>query len=336
MTKHKNFALIGAAGYIAPKHMQAIAETGNDLIVAVDKHDSVGVIDSYFPNASFFTEFERFDRFLEKQRRAEDGQPVDFVSVCSPNYLHDAHVRLALRVNAHAICEKPLVINPWNLDQLRSIEDETQKRVFTVLQLRLHPAIQELRKQVQASDKKFDVCLTYVTRRGKWYNHSWKGNKEKSGGLAMNIGVHFFDFLLWIFGPVQRSLVHLEDPSRTAGAIELEKANVSWFLSIDSDDLPVDIGKNGGYAFRSITVDGEEMDLSAGFTGLHTKVYADILGGGGYGIEDAKPAVDLIYQIRNSQAVSVRGEAHPLLRQAGRSSFGPFATAPTRSPSLVN
>lgn len=317
----KNFAIIGAAGFIAPKHMKAIKETGNVLVAAIDKHDSVGVIDSYFPDASFFTEPERFDRHLEKLRRKGDGSAVDFVSVCSPNYLHDAHCRLAMRVGAHAICEKPLVVNPWNIDQLRELQEEYQRRVYSVLQLRLHPAVKQLKESAAASSEKADVCLTYVTRRGRWYHHSWKGDAEKSGGVAMNIGVHFFDFLLWVYGGVQRVQLHLDQPSRMSGVLELEKARVRWFLSVDEADLPAAVLAKGGYAFRSITTDGEELDLSAGFTDLHTEVYRDVLSGGGFGIDDAQPAIDLVYQLRNTLTVTPRDLAHPYLK--------------TQSPDLV-
>lgn len=304
------FALVGASGFIAPKHMKAIRDTGNDLVAALDKHDSVGVIDSYAPDANFFTEFERFDRFLEKQRRQPNGKPIDYLSICSPNYLHDAHCRLALRLGANAICEKPLVINPWNLDQLREIEQESEKRIYSVLQLRLHPAIEQLRSMVEQSDETHDVELTYVTRRGRWYHQSWKGDQERSGGLAMNIGVHFFDFLLWIFGGVRRSHLHLSRSDKMSGVLELEKARVRWFLSVDHQDLPRDVKANGGHAYRAIRVDGQEIDLSAGFTDLHTEVYRDILAGRGFGIEEAQNAIELIYQIRTSTTVSANGMAH--------------------------
>lgn len=311
----KNFALIGVAGFIAPKHLKAIKETGNHLIAAVDKHDSVGIMDSHFPDASFFTEIERFDRFLEKQRRDPVGNPVDYVGICTPNYLHDSHCRLALRVGSHAICEKPLVINPWNLDQLRDLEQDYGKRVYSVLQLRLHPDLIRLKKEIEesTSGSRREICLTYVTRRGKWYHHSWKGDVERSGGVAMNIGVHFFDFLSWIYGRPQRSFLHLNQPARMSGVLELEKARVRWFLSVDASDLPEEVRAKGGHAFRSITVDGEEIDLSTGFTDLHTEVYKDILNGGGFSIEESQPAIELVYQIRTSTVVSYNGSAHPYL-----------------------
>ena len=316
----KNFALVGAAGYIAPKHLKAIQDTGNRLVVACDKHDSVGIMDSYFPEASFFTEYERFDRFLEKQRHETDGQPIDYLSVCSPNYLHDAHCRLALRVGADAICEKPLVINPWNLDQLIDLEQQHGKRVFNVLQLRLHESVLRLKDEFasRSSGPKAEICLTYVTRRGKWYRHSWKGDVARLGGLPLNIGVHFFDFLGWIFGPLENSQLHLAQDSRYAGVLELEKARVKWFLSIDENDLPKHVVENGGYAYRSITCGGEEIDLSHGFTDLHTRVYQGILDGQGYGIEDARQAIEIVYEIRNSQTVSPDRDAHPIL--VGRNS----------------
>lgn len=320
----RTFALIGIAGFIAPKHLKAIRDTGNSLAAAMDPHDSVGILDSYFPDARFFTEIERFDRFLEKQRRQPDARPVEFISVCTPNYLHDAHVRLALRVGAHAVCEKPLVINPWNLEQLAELEQEYQRRIYTVLQLRLHPAVQALKKQLEAqsSPTRHEICLTYITRRGAWYHHSWKGSEEKSGGLVMNIGIHFFDLLLWLFGPADRSLVHQSTPSRVSGYLELQRARVRWLLSVDVNDLPADVRARGGYAHRSITIDGQELDLSAGFTDLHTEVYRDILAGRGFGIADCRPAIDLVYQVRYSRPAPANGLAHPLLSREQRAKSG--------------
>ena len=309
----RRFALIGAAGYVAPKHLQAIRETGQTLVAAVDRHDSVGILDRYFPDARFFTEVERFDRYLEKCRR-DPERKIDAVSVCSPNYLHDAHIRLALRVQADAICEKPLVINPWNLDQLAELEAESGRRVYTVLQLRLHPSLQALRERVLASGGRHEVELTYVTRRGAWYHTSWKGDESRSGGVAMNIGVHFFDLLHWIFGPAQRTLLHAAGPSRMGGRLELERAGVSWFLSVDADDLPGEVRTQGGFAFRRIVVDGEEIDLSAGFTDLHTAVYRQILDGGGTGIAEARPAIETVYHLRQSRPSSIGPDAHPFLR----------------------
>ncbi len=314
----KDFALVGVAGFVAPKHLKAIRETGNNLVAAMDPHDSVGILDSFFPDAQFFTEIERFDRFLEKRRRAKDSKPVEFLTICTPNYLHDAHVRLALRVQAHAICEKPLVINPWNLDQLRELELEYQRRIYTVLQLRLHPTVLALKKMLdaEANPAKHEVCLTYITRRGAWYQRSWKGSEESSGGLTMNIGIHFFDLLLWLFGPAARTMVHQATPSRVAGYLEMQRARARWFLSVNVNDLPADVRNKGGYAYRSITIDGQELDLSAGFTDLHTEVYRDILAGGGFGIDDSRPAIELVHNIRFSREVPGNGFCHPFLNRA--------------------
>ncbi|MCG8650426.1 MAG: Gfo/Idh/MocA family oxidoreductase [Pirellulales bacterium] len=311
----KYFGLVGVAGYIAPKHLKAIKDTGNELVAALDPHDSVGILDSYFPQSRFFTEVERFDRYLEKRRRDPEQPALNYLSVCSPNYLHDAHVRLALRSGAHAICEKPLVINPWNLDQLEEIENESQARIYTVLQLRLHPNVIRLKDELQAEvDRpRHDVCLTYVTRRGQWYDHSWKGNEQKSGGLATNIGIHFFDLLLNLFGSVQRQSVNLSLRNRIAGVLEMDRARVRWFLSVDENDLPADVRSEGKFAYRSITVDGQSLDLSAGFTDLHTEVYRDILAGGGYGIAEARPAIDVVYQIRQLRESPVSSMSHPFL-----------------------
>jgi len=309
----KNFALIGAAGYIAPRHMQAIRETGNDLIAAVDPHDSVGQIDQYFPHARFFTEIERFDRYLEKCRRGPESKHVDYVSICSPNYLHDAHVRLALRVRAHAICEKPMVLTPWNLDALEELEAEYGRKVHAVLQLRNVPAVRALRKKVADIREKADICLTYITRRGAWYDVSWKGQQEKSGGVAMNIGIHFFDLLMWLFGSPESSELHLREPNKMSGYVELERARVRWFLSTDAADLPVDCVQAGKYAFRSMSVDGEELELSNGFTDLHTEVYRQVLEGQGYGISDARPAIELVHQLNKIDTVSPTVN-HPSLK----------------------
>ena len=309
-----NFGLIGAAGYIAPRHMEAVRATNNQLVAAVDPHDSVGILDSYFPDCAFFTEIERFDRHIERLRRRGDEQRVHYMSVCSPNYLHDAHVRLALRVKAHAICEKPLAANPWGLDGLREVEAETGCRVFTVLQLRVHPALVALRERIRAeATTKRDVVLTYVTKRGKWYHYSWKGDVGKSGGVTLNIGVHFFDLLMWLFGPAVDSEVHILDREKAAGALELESARVRWFLSVDGDDLPAECHETGQRAFRSITVDGEELEFSNVFKDLHTSVYEDILAGGGFGIEDARPAIELTHEIRESELITPRIGAHPFL-----------------------
>ncbi len=312
----KQFALIGAAGYIAPRHMQAISQTGNKLVAALDKCDSVGIIDSYFPDADFFTEFERFDRHIEKLKR-RNADRIDYVSICSPNYLHDAHIRFALRVGAHAICEKPLVLNPWNVDALETIESETGGRVYNILQLRLHPAIKDLKAHVNAcrTDEKFDIDLTYISPRGKWYLYSWKGQPNQSGGIATNIGIHFFDMLIWIFGPVVQNTVHVSGPRRAAGFLELEKARVRWFLSIDHDDLR---GKAKGYTtYRSVTVNGQQIDFSNGFTDLHVQSYQQILTGNGFGLSTARPAIDLVYDIRNADPVGIKGDFHPRVKPSG-------------------
>ncbi len=294
----KRFALIGAAGYIAPRHMKAIKETGNVLVASLDKHDNVGVLDSYFPSGDFFTEFERFDRHLDKLRRQKQG--VDYVSICSPNYLHDSHIRFALRQQADAICEKPLVLNPWNVDALSEIEKETGKKVFTILQLRLHPAIIELRNKILngPADKIYDVDLTYITSRGNWYHVSWKGDDSKSGGVATNIGVHFFDMLLWIFGPVKKVSVKELTDDTASGFLELQRARVNWLLSIDAQRLPDVVKQTGKRTFRSLTMEGNEIEFSDGFNDLHTASYRDILSGKGFGLKDAKPSIELIHQIR--------------------------------------
>ncbi len=311
----KNFAITGVAGYIAPRHLQAIKETNNNLIAAVDPHDSVGILDRYFPNVSFFTEFERFDRHLEKLRRKSEDKHVHYLTICSPNNLHDAHIRLALRIGADAICEKPLVLNPWNLDALQELENETGKRVYTILQLRVHPSLIELKKKISSmkNEKKHEVDLTYITSRGVWYDFSWKGIVEKSGGIATNIGVHFFDMLIWLFGDVQSNEVYLLDKKRASGFIELQNANVKWFLSIDKNDLPKDENNNGKPTYRSITVDGEEIKFSEGFTDLHTRVYEETLDGNGFGIEDARPSIKLVHEIRQKKITENKDNFHPYL-----------------------
>lgn len=315
----KNFALIGAAGYIAPRHMRAIRDTDNRLIAALDPSDSVGVLDSFSQDISFFTEFERFDRHVEKLRRLGDSRRLHYVSICSPNYLHDAHIRFALRIGADAICEKPLVLNPWNLDALAEFEQEAGCRIYNVLQLRVHPSILELRKKIADAkrEEKHTVDLAYITSRGRWYFTSWKGDANKSGGLASNIGVHFFDMLTWIFGSCLSTEVYVSDDRRMAGFLELEKANVRWVLSVDRRDLPQQVADAGRPTFRSIEVDGEEIEFSDGFGDLHTLVYRDVLSGGGFGLEDTREAIDLVHDLRN--AVTVRagsGKLHPLLRDA--------------------
>ena len=309
-----NFALIGAAGYIAPRHMKAIKETGNDLIAALDPFDSVGIIDRFFPNADFFIEPERFDRHLDKLRRSID-QKVDFVSICSPNYLHDAHIRLSLRNDAHAICEKPLLLNPWNLKGLEEIENETGKRIYNILQLRRHPTIMKLKEKFDAlpDNQVHDIQLTYITSRGKWYFYSWKGDIKKSGGVVTNIGIHFFDMLSWIFGKVQSSTVHLSQENKAAGLLHLKKANVSWYLSLDKNDLPKKAIENNQPTFRSISIDNEEIEFSGGFTDLHTASYQEILNGNGYGIHDASNSIEIAHMIRNQIPVGKKGDYHPFL-----------------------
>jgi UDP-N-acetyl-2-amino-2-deoxyglucuronate dehydrogenase len=305
----QDFALIGAAGFVGVRHMRAIAETGNRLVAALDPNDSVGVLDSHFPDAHFFVEFERFDRHIDKLRRK--GEPVSFVSVCSPNYLHDSHIRFGLRSGADVICEKPLVLNPWNLDALQDIERESGKRVYNVLQLRLHPAIQAL-KERYASGAGHEVDLAYITSRGRWYHVSWKGDAQKSGGIATNIGVHFFDMLQWVFGRVLECTVHLADLETAAGYLELERARVRWFLSIDANTLPAQVHAKGQRTFRSITVDGEAVEFSDGFTDLHTASYRDVLTGGGFGLDQARAAIELVHRIRHAPRVAEPERTHPL------------------------
>ncbi|MBK8827124.1 MAG: Gfo/Idh/MocA family oxidoreductase [Saprospiraceae bacterium] len=310
----KHFTLIGAAGYIAPRHMQAIRDTQNDLVAAMDTNDSVGIIDSYFPNAAFFTEFERFDRHLEKLKRA--GKKVDYVSICSPNYLHDAHIRFGLRYGADVICEKPIVLNPWNIDALEELEKETGNHVYNILQLRLHPSIIALKEKVNAApkDKIFEFDLTYITSRGTWYYTSWKGNTEKSGGIATNIGVHFYDMLQWVFGPVKENIVHIHTHDRAAGYFEFEKAKVRWFLSINAETLPEDVRAKGKRTYRSINIEGEELEFSDGFTDLHTLSYRDILNGGGFRIGEARAAIEIVHNIRTSTPIGLEGDYHPFCK----------------------
>lgn len=310
----QNFALIGAAGFIAPRHMKAIKDTGNKLIAAVDPNDCVGIIDSYFPDANFFVETERFDRHLDKLRRKGENK-VDYVSICSPNYLHDAHIRLALRNGAHAICEKPLVLNPWNVDALQEIEVETGKKINVILQFRYHPIILELRKKIDngPKDKIYDIDLTYITSRGKWYYISWKGDVEKSGGVATNIGIHFFDMLSLVFGATKESRVHYSDRYSAAGFLQLERARVRWFMSLDYNTLPDDVRASGQRTYRSILIEGEEMEFSGGFTELHTESYTKILAGDGFGVDDARQSINTVYEIRNAAPVGKKGDYHPFL-----------------------
>jgi UDP-N-acetyl-2-amino-2-deoxyglucuronate dehydrogenase len=319
MTSFKKFGLIGAAGFVAPRHMRAIADTGNELVAALDPNDSVGIIDSYFPEAAFFVEFERFDRHAEKLIRKGEG--LDYVSICSPNYLHDAHIRFALRIGADAVCEKPLVLNPWNLDALDEIEQRQGGRVWNILQLRLHLDIVALKQRIEAEsaanpDKCYDIDLTYLTSRGRWYFISWKGNIEKSGGIATNIGVHFFDMLTWIFGPVKENTVHLHRNDAEAGFLELAHARVRWFLSVNPGFLPKEAKEKGQRTFRSIAVEGREIEFSGGFTDLHTRSYEEILAGRGFGLQEARASIEIVHHIRNAAAKQSAGEMHPLCEQA--------------------
>jgi UDP-N-acetyl-2-amino-2-deoxyglucuronate dehydrogenase len=314
----KNFGLIGVAGYIAVRHLRAIKDTGNNLLASLDKFDCVGILDSYFPGSDFFVEFERFDRHFEKLKRT--GTKIDYVSICSPNYLHDSHIRFALRHQADAICEKPIVLNPWNIDALQEIEKETGRRVYTILQLRLHPSILELREKIKngPQNKIHDIDLTYVTSRGNWYNISWKGDVQKSGGVATNIGVHFFDMLEWIFGNPQKNIVHLSEKNRAAGYLELERAKIRWFLSLDINDIPAPARESGKRTYRSVTVDGEEFEFSEGFTELHTMTYREILAGRGYGLEDSRASIETVYKIRNEATTPLTGDYHPFLKNPGK------------------
>ncbi|MFW5657907.1 MAG: Gfo/Idh/MocA family oxidoreductase [Bacteroidota bacterium] len=309
-----NFSLIGVGGFIAIRHLRAIKDTGNNLVAALDKNDSVGIIDSYFPNADFFVEFERFDRHIDKLKR--QGTKVDYTSICSPNYLHDSHIRFALRSQSDAICEKPLVLNPWNIDALKTIEEETGKRVFNILQLRLHPSIVALKDKIEngPKDKIYDIDLTYITSRGHWYMISWKGDVHKSGGIATNIGVHFYDMLHWIFGDAKQNIVHISERNKAGGYLELEKARVRWFLSIDYNDLPEKIRKSNQSTYRSILVDNEEIEFSTGFTDLHTLSYQKILEGKAFGLEEARKSIQTVYTIRNSNPAGMKGDYHPILK----------------------
>jgi len=311
----KQFALIGAAGYIAPRHLRAIKETDNNLVAALDKFDSVGIMDSYFPNTDFFVEFERFDRHIEKLKR-DKGLKVDYVSICTPNYLHDAHIRFALRSGANAICEKPLVLNPWNIDALEAIEKETEKKVNTILQLRLHKSIIALKQKIDKGpkDKVYDVDLTYLTSRGHWYYTAWKSDLPKSGGIATNIGIHFFDMLAWVFGKLQKNIVHLHTHDRAAGYLEFKQAKVRWFLSINEDLLPKNAKQKKQRTYRSITVDGAAIEFSDGFFDLHTKSYQNIIAGNGFGLADAKASVQLTHDIRNATQAPLQGDYHPLAK----------------------
>jgi UDP-N-acetyl-2-amino-2-deoxyglucuronate dehydrogenase len=309
----KNFGIIGVAGYIAVRHLHAIKETGNNLLASLDKFDSVGRIDSYFPDSDFFVEFERFDRHFDKLKRT--GTKIDYVSICSPNYLHDSHIRFALRHQAEAICEKPIVLNPWNIDALQEIENETGHKIYTVLQLRLHPKILELREKIRngPKGKVYDIDMTYVTSRGNWYSISWKGDIQKSGGVATNIGIHFFDMLSWIFGDTSKNIVHISETNKAAGYLELENARVRWFLSLDYKDIPLSFKKSGKRTYRSVTVNGEEIEFSEGFADLHTLTYQEILAGRGFGLKEARQSVETAYNIRNSKPIGLQGDYHPIL-----------------------
>lgn len=310
----KNFAIIGVGGFIAPRHLKAIKETGNTLLAAVDKNDSVGILDSFFPDAAFFIEFERFDRHVEKLKRR--GQKIDFFVICSPNYLHDAHIRFALRYGAEVICEKPLVLNPWNISTLSDIEIEMHKKINTILQLRLHPEILDLKKRIESDENnKYEVELTYITSRGNWYYTSWKGDESKSGGIATNIGIHFFDMLIWIFGKVESSIVNLHTFDRAAGVLHLQNARVKWFLSINEDSLPSDVKQNGLKTYRIIKVNEKIQEFSEGFTDLHTKSYNYILEGKGFGLNDSLPSIQLTHDIRNANPIGLIGEYHPMCEQ---------------------
>jgi UDP-N-acetyl-2-amino-2-deoxyglucuronate dehydrogenase len=310
----KNFGIIGVAGYIAVRHLKAIKETGNNLLASLDRFDSVGRIDNYFPESDFFVEFERFDRHFDKLKRT--GTKIDYVSICSPNYLHDSHIRFALRHQAEAICEKPIVLNPWNVEALQEIENETGRKIYTILQLRLHPKLIELHEKIRKGPKGkiYDVDLSYITSRGNWYSISWKGDIQKSGGVATNIGIHFFDMLSWIFGDAKNNIVHLSESNKAAGYLELEKARVRWFLSLDSNDIPVLLKEAGKRTFRSIIVDGEEIEFSEGFADLHTLSYKEILAGRGFGLKEARQSVETAYIIRNAKPVGLQGDYHPILK----------------------
>ncbi len=314
-SENNNFALIGVGGYIAVRHLKAIKETGNNLVASLDPCDSVGIIDYYYPDSDFFVEFERFDRHIDKLRRI--GTQVDFVSICSPNYLHDSHIRFALRSGANAICEKPIVLNPWNIDALSEIEQESRNSIFTILQLRLHPSIIALHKSIQQSPgkKKHDIDLTYITSRGHWYHISWKGDIQKSGGIATNIGVHFFDMLIWIFGKPQKNVVHILERDKAAGYLELENARIRWFLSIDYTDIPDEVKKRGLRTYRSILINHKEIEFSDGFTDLHTRTYQEILNGKGFGLKESKTSIETVYDIRNARAIGLKGEYHELCKK---------------------
>ncbi len=310
----KKFAILGVGGFVAPRHLKAIHDTGNDLLSAYDRSDSVGIIDSYFPKASFFTEFELFDR--HNTRLKDNGIQIDYVSVCTPNYLHDSHTRYGLRLGADVICEKPMVINPWNIDALETVENRTDHKVYTILQLRLHESVKALRRKVQEGpkDKIYDVDLTYITPRGNWYYTSWKGDEHKSGGIPTNIGIHFYDMLIWVFGAVKTNIVHVLSHDRAAGYLELEHARVRYFLSINADHMPREAVEAGKSSYRTIFVDGEEFEFSNGFTELHTKSYEEILAGRGFRMSESRPSIELVYDIRHAPQVGLVGDYHPMAK----------------------
>jgi UDP-N-acetyl-2-amino-2-deoxyglucuronate dehydrogenase len=316
----KNFALLGLGGYVAPRHLKAIKETENNLSVTLDKYDSVGIIDSYFPAADFFTEPERFERHIYKVQHDQNKPPIDFFSICTPNYLHDAHIRMALRNNAHAICEKPLVLNPWNVDILAKLEKETDKKIYTILQLRHHPAVVKLKNEIETATRSnniYDITLTYITGRGKWYYYSWKGDEEKSGGLITNIGIHFFDMLYYLFGELKMNRVHERNSSWCCGFMEFERARVRWFLSVDASYLPDKIKQRGQMSYRSILIDGKELDFTNGFIDLHTVSYQHILLGKGFGLDCAKPSIEIVHAIRHTECSTglVSEDKHPFVRE---------------------
>lgn len=310
----KNFALIGAAGYIAPRHLRAIKDTGNNLVAAYDVFDSVGIMDSFFPQASFFTSMELFDRHCSKVQNT--SEKIDIMSVCTPNFLHDAHIRYGLRLGADVICEKPMVLNPWNIDALKNIEEKTGHKVYNILQLRLHDAIIALKKKIEEGpkDKIYDVDLTYITSRGNWYYSSWKGDEHKSGGVATNIGVHFYDMLQWVFGPIKENIVHVASHDRVAGYLGLEKARVRYFLSINADHLPENCVEGEKRTYRTIMIDGEEFEFSNGFNDLHTKSYQKILSGEGFGVDEVKNCIQVVHDIRYATPIGLKGNYHPLAK----------------------
>lgn len=318
----KNFGLVGVAGFVAARHLNAIKETNNQLLAALDKFDSVGIMDSYFPNADFFTEFERFDRHLETLKY-ESNLELDYISVCTPNYLHDAHIRFALRRGADAICEKPIVLNPWNIDKLAHIEKESGKRIWNILQLRLHPSIISLKEKIKNGPKNkiYDVDLTYLTSRGSWYYTSWKGDISKSGGIATNIGVHFFDMLSWIFGGVKQNTVNIHEHDRASGFLELENARVRWYLSLNYEDVPDEIKAKGQRTYRSIKIEDEELEFSKGFTNLHTRSYEKIIAGNGFGIEETRKAIEIVHEIRSKTPTGLNGEYHPFAKKGNNPSL---------------